>query len=295
MQPAEPLRFSIRGIDYHCRTWGEKGDPLLILLHGWQDNSASWQFTVAAMQRRWRIIAPDWRGCGRSSWSGADTYWIPDLIADLDVLLDEIEPGEPVDVVGHSMGGSIAAMHAGAIPGRIRRLVSVEGMGGPSDVAEEAPRRLARWLQQIRRGSEQRPYADYDEFAERLMSENPRLTPERAQFLAREWGMDAPDGQGVIRRGDPAHAVLRPNINRGDEVVALWRRIRSEVLWIEGDESEHVERFRNVEDGYRERLAALPSLVGVERVSGAGHNIHHDQPETLAALIEDFLRPRGYS
>jgi pimeloyl-ACP methyl ester carboxylesterase len=294
MNPSESVHVPVRGIDHHCRVWGAADDPLLIFLHGWQDNSASWQFTVDALSRRFRVVAPDWRGYGRSSWSGSDTYWMPDLVADLEFLLDHFEPEDPVDVVAHSMGGTIASLHAAVVPGRIRRLVNVEGLGGRPDRPEELPRRYSRWLRQLREGVEQRPYADYTEFAERMIAENPRLTAERAMFLAREWGVEDPDG-GIVRRADPAQAGIRPTIYRSDETIACWRKIKAEVLWVEGAESDHVEAMRGVDGGYEDRLAAIENLAGVERIAGAGHNVHHDQPEKLAALVDDFMRPRGYA
>jgi pimeloyl-ACP methyl ester carboxylesterase len=154
------------------------------------------------------------------------------------------------------------------------------------------PRRLARWLRQIHSPEEQRPYDSFEEFAERLAAENPRLTPERALFLARHWGKDAPEG-GVIRRADPAHKVIRPVLFRADEAIACWRRIKAEVLWVEGEDSESIEALRREPGGYEERLAAFQTLVGVERVTGAGHNVQHDQPEKIGALIDRFMQPKG--
>ena len=82
----------IRQLQYHVRQWGEPvaGQAPLVLVHGWMDVSASWQFMVDALKAdRW-IIAPDWRGFGltRSGDPSPDSYWFPDYLADLDALLD---------------------------------------------------------------------------------------------------------------------------------------------------------------------------------------------------------------
>ena len=58
--------LQIRGRRLHVRIWGSEAAPLLVLLHGWCDVSASWQFVVDALERDWRIVAPDWRGFGLS-------------------------------------------------------------------------------------------------------------------------------------------------------------------------------------------------------------------------------------
>jgi pimeloyl-ACP methyl ester carboxylesterase len=60
------------------------------------------------------------------------------------------------------------------------------------------------------------------------------------------------------------------------------------VLWVEGGESGLIARIAANPAAYAERRAAIEHLT-VERIEGAGHNVHHDQPETLAALIERFF------
>jgi pimeloyl-ACP methyl ester carboxylesterase len=288
MKPSESVFLKVRGLNYHCRTWGQKGAPKIFMLHGFQDVSASWQFTVDALVSNWHVIAPDWRGYGLTDWSGQDTYWFPDFLADLDAILDHFEPELPVPLVAHSMGASVAGLYAGAVPDRIHKFVSVEGFGGPPANAEDAPRRYAKWLRQIVNGEEQRPYADFADFAERMRAENPRLTPERAAFIVQHWGKEEPDGT-VVRRADPAHKVVRPTPARSDESIACWRNISAPVLFVEGANSRAVAAQRSKPEEYQERLAAFQTLTDVERIEDAGHNIHHDQPEALAKVIERFL------
>ena len=103
----------MRNLSYHVRLWGEPSGRRapLVLVHGWMDVAASWQFVVDALARDHYVIAPDWRGYGLTE-RGApvDNYWFPDYLADLDFLLDHYAADQPVDLVGHSMGGNIA-MH----------------------------------------------------------------------------------------------------------------------------------------------------------------------------------------
>lgn len=289
MKQSESVFLRVRGLNYHCRCWGEEGAPKLFMLHGFQDVSASWQFTVDALAGNWHVIAPDWRGYGLTDWGGQDTYWFPDFVADLDAILDHFEPELPANLMAHSMGASVAGLYAGAVPKRIRKFVSVEGFGGPPADAEDAPRRYAKWLRQIVSGEQQRPYADFADFAERMMAENPRLTAERAAFLVQHWGKEEADGS-VVRRADPVHKVVRPTPSRIDEAVACWRQISAPVLLVEGANSRAVAAQRSQPEEYQERLAAFQTLVDVERIADAGHNIHHDQPEALATVVEKFLQ-----
>jgi pimeloyl-ACP methyl ester carboxylesterase len=287
MKAAESTFIPMRGLKYHCRTWGSPGAPQLFMLHGFQDASASFQFTVDALQSEWHVIAPDWRGYGLTDWSGADSYWFPDYLGDLDFLLEHFSPERPVVLIGHSMGGNIAGLYAGTRPERVAKLINIEGFGIGGRRQDPAPRRYAKWLAQIAEEVGQREYADFDEFAARMQAENRRLSDERARFLAEHWGKQQPDGS-VVRRADPAHMRINPSPTTVDDLLACWRQITAPVLWIEGGQSGLVARISSNPQDYEERRSAIEDLT-IERIEGAGHNIHHDQPEELAAAIEGFL------
>jgi pimeloyl-ACP methyl ester carboxylesterase len=277
----------IRGLRYHVRRWPAPGAPKLVLLHGWMDVSASFQFMVDALERDWDVYAPDWRGYGLTDWGKADCYWFPDYIADLDALLEQIEAAAPVNLVGHSLGGNVAALYAGVRPDRIARFVNLEGFGMAPTRAEQAPKRYARWLEELRDPPGLRPYPSFSALAERLRAGNPRLSQDKADFLARHWGQEMA-GKGVVLRGDPAHKIVNPVLYRYEEVRACWEQIRAPVLWVEGAESETPQRLHLDAGQIAERRASFKNLR-VEIVKHAGHMLHHDQPQAVARLVEQFL------
>jgi pimeloyl-ACP methyl ester carboxylesterase len=287
MKPSESLFVSIRGLRYHCRVWGDPSRPVLFLLHGWMDVGASFQFLVDALAGGWRAIAPDWRGYGETQWSGADTYWFPDYLADLDALLGHFSPDRPVNLVGHSMGGNVACLYAGVRPARVAKLVNLEGFGLRATQPQEAPVRYAKWLDQVAEPETFREYASFDELAERLRNKNPRLTRDRALFLARHWGGATADGR-VALRSDPAHRRVYPVLYRFDEVRACWRDVTAPVLWIDGADSETLRHLRIDGADYEVRKACFARLTA-HTIPDAGHMLHHDQPETLARIVEEFL------
>jgi pimeloyl-ACP methyl ester carboxylesterase len=178
-------------------------------------------------------------------------------------------------------------MYAGVRPERVAKLVNLEGFGLASTRPEDAPRRYARWLKELHERPGFRPYQSYAELALRLCEGNRRLTRERADFLARHWGRDAPDG-GVILRGDPAHKIVNPVLYRYEEVRACWREVRAPVLWIDGAETQALQRLGLDAAHYAERRAEFADLRHAT-LAQAGHMLHHDQPEALARLIEAFL------
>ncbi len=300
LRPAQPRFVAVRGLDYRVQTWGDPAaaaggaePPLLVMLHGWMDVGASFQFVVDALSALdatpRRIVAPDWRGFGRSSPTPADSYWFPDYLGDLDALLDVLQPDRPVDLVGHSMGGNVASMYAGVRPGRVRRLVNLEGYGLPDADPDSAPTRYAQWLDELKQTLPLRSYDGPAHVAARLRKTNPLLAPERADWLARQWAEPREDGQWHVL-GDPAHQRVNPVLYRRAELIACWRRIAAPTLWIEGDQGglPRVWGRRYPREDFEERLAVIPNLRR-EVLAGAGHMLHHDQPEALARLLADFL------
>jgi pimeloyl-ACP methyl ester carboxylesterase len=295
----------IRGLSYHVQHWGAAPTaalPPLVLLHGWMDVAASYQFMVDAFSDAFAagrsIIAPDWRGFGQTSSSSsgdkADNYWSADYLADLDFLLDHYAPGQAVDLVGHSMGGNVAMLYAGVRPARVRRLVNLEGFGMPASLPSQAPGRYAQWMDQLKslqRGElDLKTYNDVAGVARRLMRTNPRLSADKANWLARHWASPDADGKWKIL-GEAAHKVINAQLYQVDEVLEIYRCISAPTLAVEaaGDSIKTWWKGRYTLDEYHERLKKI-SQVQVAVIQDAGHMLHHDQPEQLAHLIADFLR-----
>jgi pimeloyl-ACP methyl ester carboxylesterase len=288
----------LRGCRYHVRQWGTPtpGTTPLVLAHGWMDVAASWQFMVDAFSEAFvsqrPIIAMDWRGYGLTETPATDCYWFPDYLADLDALLDTLYPGQSIDLVGHSMGGNVVMMYAGTRPDRIRRLVNLEGFGMAASQTSQAPTRMAQWLDELkaqRAGSNDlKPYANAAGVAARLMKTNRRLSQDKADWLALHWSSPGPDGQWRIL-GDSAHKVINPYLYQVDEALEMYRRISAPVLAVEaaGDSLSQWWKGRYTLAQYHERLQAVRHVEKAV-IQDAGHMLQHDQPETLARLIEKF-------
>ncbi len=290
LKPSRSEFLQLRGLRTHVRHWGDVRAPLLFMLHGWMDVSASFQFVVDCLRRDWQVIAPDWRGFGLTERPAADCYWFPDYLADLEALLDHYAADIPVNLIGHSMGGNIATLYAGIRPQRVAKLVNLEGFGLATTVPSQAPERYAQWLDELRNPPLMRSYPDRDAVAARLRKTNPRLTQERADFLAGHWA--APDESGAWEiLGDPAHKITSAQLYRSDEVCACWARITAPVLWVEAEETD-VWRWMGGREAARteidRRMQCIPD-VQPARVGDAGHMLHHDQPAEVARLIEAFL------
>lgn len=302
-RPSRSLFIPIRHLQYHVRLWGEAtpGVPPLVMVHGWMDVAASYQFVVDAFADAFaagrQIIAPDWRGYGQTSLPGTDNYWFPDYLADLDALLDHFSPDQAVDLVGHSMGGNVVMLYAGARPDRIRRLINLEGFGMPATRPAQAPGRYAKWMDELKalhRGElDLKCYDDVAGVAGRLMKTNPRLGQAKADWLAQYGAQPRLQKDGSTQwqiLGDPAHKITNAQLYRVDEVLEMFKRITAPTLAVEASDDSLGQWWQGKYTlaEYHERLKSVPDCRRAV-VQDAGHMLHHDQPHALARLIEDFL------
>jgi len=275
----------VRGIEHHVVRWGPDSDDPVVLLHGWADTADTFQFMVDAFSRNWPLVAFDWRGFGRSGWQEGG-YWFPDYLADLEALLGRLCPHGPARLVGHSMGGNIALLYAGIRPEHVRRVCSLEGFGLPRVTGGEAPDRYREWLHQLREPPAFGEFGSFGDLAHYLVRRNPRLDRERADFIARSWAVETPAGK--VRIGaDPAHKRVNPYRYRRDEAEACWRRIEAPALLVLGEDSEY--RRHLGADGEPDTLRQAFPQIAVEMLPDAGHMLHHERPEAVAAIVERFL------
>ena len=285
----------IRDLSYHVRLWGEPTPdmPPLVMVHGWMDVAASYQFVVDAFAQDRYVMAPDWRGYGDTASGTADNYWFPDYLADLDFLLDHYAPGQAVDLVGHSMGGNVAMLYSGVRPARVRRLVNLEGFGMPATQLAQAPGRYAKWMDELKKlhagDLELKAYDSVQGVASRLMKTNPRLKADKAEWLAQHWARANEQGQWRIL-GNPAHKITNAQLYRVEEVLEIYKCITAPTLAVEASDNSMDQWWQGKYSlaQYHERLKSVPN-VRIAQVVDAGHMMHHDQPEVLAALIEAFI------
>ena len=115
--------MTINGLNIHYRDWGDRQLPPLLILHGFDAHSRSWDQVAAALADRYRVIVPDLRGNGESSWAPEYTWEL--MVEDILSLMSALGLDTPV-LCGHSMGGRFAYMLASRYSERVMRLVNVE-------------------------------------------------------------------------------------------------------------------------------------------------------------------------
>ncbi|HWM68472.1 MAG TPA: alpha/beta hydrolase [Steroidobacteraceae bacterium] len=278
-------QLSVRGLKHRLTWWGPPSDAPIVLLHGFQDCGDTWQFLVDCLPDTWTLVAPDWRGFGGTEWA-AGGYWFPDYLADLEELLDNVAPQGGARVISHSMGANVAALYSGIRPQRLKWLVNLEGIGLRKTQPAAAPEQYATWLDEIKQPLVDGRYRSVQQLAEVLMRRNPRLTADRAEFVACAWTRDAEDG--VRLAFDPRHRFVNPVLYRREEAEACWARMQIPMLFLAGESSSHQERrVANFSDEYVHRVFRDAKIVVLP---GLGHMMHHEDPHAVAAPIIDFAQ-----
>ena len=185
MKPAqfEEIRIPLGRLTLAAKAWGDPADPPLLALHGWLDNAGSFDRLAPLLEGRY-FIALDLAGHGRSD-HRASGNWYPyvDFLDELREVIDVLG-WSSVDLLGHSLGATLASVFAAAFPARVRRLLLIEGLG-PISIAVD------KTLEQMRRallsrasftGDNLRVFANLDAAIE-ARRRTGNLSPEAARCI----------------------------------------------------------------------------------------------------------------
>jgi pimeloyl-ACP methyl ester carboxylesterase len=284
MEPISQYYYSHR-LKLHFWDWGNKGNPNLILVHGSRDHARSWDQIASSLAADYRVVAPDLRGHGDSSWALGAMYSIPEYVLDLSALID-IVGNPPVYLVGHSLGGAVVLLYAGVYPDRVKKLVCIEGFGPPPEklVPRPAHERMRKWVEEMREYEkrESRHYPDLEAAVSRMREANSHLSVQLARHLTLFGSNWNPDGSLTWKFDNYVRAFSPYGFNMED-AQEIWRRITCPTLLFRGLESWAVDPES---DG---RIRAIPDYRLVN-VPNAGHWVHHDQPETFLNHMREFFR-----
>ena len=271
----------------HFADWGNDDKPPLVLVHGGRDHARNWDWVARALRSDYHVIAPDLRGHGDSEWARGGNYMIQEFVLDLAQLLTTLDLN-PVTLVGHSLGGSVATQFTSVYPDRVRQLVNIEGLGPPPEMltgrfARPAWERTATWIAQVREFSTKVPkhYPTIEAAAQRMLEANSFLSPEQAHHLT---------VHGVARNEDGSFSwkfdnyvrLFYPQRYDMKEMRAMWGRITCPTLLIYGEKSQFGDPSK---DG---RFDAFKNAQ-VVGVPDAGHWVQHDQLDVFLNLLKAFL------
>jgi pimeloyl-ACP methyl ester carboxylesterase len=272
------------GLRHHVLEWDGGGRSTLLCLHGFLD--LAWAFHQVAPELAragHHVVAPDLRGHGETERVGAGGYYhFMDYVLDVADLVDALAR-DRLALVGHSMGGSIAAYFAGAFPDRVWRAVILESLRLGDTPPRALPGRVAEWVGGVRRARARagRVYESVEAAAHRIRQHDPLCPEAEARFLAERGTRPVPGG--VAFAHDPLHLTRGPYPFRLDQARAFWAAVRCPVLLVDGSES------HPPPEDMPSRLAAFQDARHVV-ICGAGHMMMRHRPLEVASAVADFLR-----
>jgi pimeloyl-ACP methyl ester carboxylesterase len=275
----------------HFRDWGDAQAPPLIIVHGLRDHSHSFDDLARGLLDRFHVFALDLRGHGDSETT--PYYSFGHFVLDLHNLVRALRLQQPV-IIGHSMGGEVAAHYCGSFPDVPARLVVIEGLGPPPQDMDEELRWTVDGFARIDRALAGHPgLKDLDAAYRRLRERNPRLTESKARELALLGTRAREDGTLEWKFDAMLTTMAVTGPFNLEYSMAFWRRITAPTLIIHGAESGEFWRSKPAaiyleRDDLARRLACFREHRFIE-LAGAGHMVHFDRPRELVTAVRQFL------
>jgi len=272
------------GLKIHYWEWGDPNEETVVFVHGVRDQGRSWDHFITSMTAQGyplkHAVAIDLRGHGDSEWPVTGRgYQHEDFLTDLAGLLRHLNK-EPLTIVGHSLGGSMALLYAGAFPEKVKRLVLLESLGPFARADEDVPDIIAERLAGRNYIEIPFPYSSMEAAAKGLQKRFP-LIPGAAAMHMVLYGTKK-RGDTYLWKYDPILRYRTTTALSEGQIEAFIRRVKCPILFVYGTESDFMQSVR----GPRAKLFKNARIVPLE---GAGHHIPHEKPQELAEIVVPFL------
>ena len=250
--------------------------PTVVMLHGFTGSKENWFPLAAALQGRYRLLIPDLPGWGESERKPGTIYGFTQQAANVGAFIRAVSPGKPVVVLGHSMGGGIAALVAARYPGDVASVGLLDAAGvrfkdnafgldvlaGRNPFAVEDEASLQRYIDIVFHDPAAKPWLPW-----------PASTA-----LIRKRRADAGFEQGVLDRIGRSEESLLP----GDEAVRI--RQPALLLWCRQDAVIDASAMNL----YARRIPQARTVL----LDGCGHMSLMEQPTQVAeAVVKLIDRP----
>lgn len=289
-RPDRRREVSSGGLLLSVWEWGDESAAPVLFAHGGFDFAGTFDGLAARVaDAGFRVVCWDQRGHGDSQ--HANLYsWEAD-VRDGVAVLDSIGPAA-VPVVGHSKGGALMLQLADALPHRVSHVVNLDGLPSSRswpDVPEHHRTRMVHgeleaWLEHRRAaGTKVRRPGTVAELAERRQAMNPRLERAWLEYLVPIGAFESSEGwrwkiDPVMRFG--GFGPWRPEWSMA-RLPALGMPVRC-LLGLDLETMGWGTLPEDVE-------ANLPPGGSFVPLEGVGHFVHIEQPDTVAALILEWI------
>ena len=273
-------RFSLRHLTLTGLTSGSSNKPLLLALHGWLDNAASF-IPLSSFLKDYHLVAIDFAGHGLSDHRSKDAHYHQmDFVHDLHELI-ESQGWEKFTLMGHSMGGIVGSIYASCFPEKVERYITIESFGPMSKTPESAVEQLRESIES-RLALEARPAQhpeDYDRVVE-ARAKAGDLGTEAAELLVSR-NIIEQDGQLKWRTDRRLRTISSLRVTE-DQARNFLQNIQCPTLAILGNRGYDIMRAK-----IEQRQGWIDDLKIV--TCSGGHHLHMDNPLDVAEQIIYFL------
>ena len=270
--------ISSDGLRLHYVEWGTPSAPAIVALHGLRSFAYTWEPVALPLADRFRIVALDQRGRGRSDWDPQRRYYASEYVRDLEALVDHLDLGRFV-ILGHSMGGANAFVYASSHPDRLAGLV-IEDMGPGASVGSAGADRIRRELL-----ATPDAFEGWEEAAAFWRRQRPNISEAAVQARVQH-SMKQGDNGRIVWRHD-AKGIAQARLNATPEqLVDLWPHVDAvqvPTLLLRGANSDFLSAQTAAEMSRRNR-----QILGHE-VAAASHYVHDDNLDGFESALHAFL------
>lgn len=276
----QALIFPLANITLHGIGYGDSTKPMILALHGWLDNAASFQ-PLAGYLDNFYIVAIDITGHGLSSHrSQGAHYHLIDFVYDLHELV-ESQNWPAFLLMGHSMGGIIATLYASCFPENVEKLVSIESFGPMTKDIQSSPTQLRDSI--LSRLKAQQSEGKHPTSIERTIEARAKVGDIKLESARLLVTRNIREDNGLLFFTTDRRLRTFSSLRMTEaQAEAFIRNIKCPVLVISGSKG-----FESMRTILQNRLDWVENLTVVE--CEGYHHLHMDNPQPVAEKIVLFL------
>ena len=271
--PSNTAQVTVAGATIEYATWGEVGNPGIVLIHGSNAHLEWWRFTAPFLADRFRLAAIDLSGNGNSRWR--ERYTGKNFADEVWAVCQAAQLGKKPMVVGHSFGGFVALEVGHYFGPELGGILFMDFTVAPPEESMEWGLRVER--EGVEPGRKLRVYDDFDSALARFrfIPEQPGVHPEVLKHLG-TYGLKEVEN-GWTWKFDPGlFDYLEMGTDQYDKLMGL--PCLTALMLGEQSEDEgalYGEHMLNASGG------VLPTIT----VPGTYHHLMFDQPRAAASTM----------
>jgi len=265
-----------------AKAWGDPRQPPLLALHGWLDNAGSFDRLAPLLAADRYVVALDLRGHGRSAHAvgGAWLHYV-DYFDDVQAAFGHFGWAR-ADLLGHSLGGTLASLFAALYPARVGELLLVEALGPLTAAPDDGLTQLRRALDQRTEFASRRPlrvFAQIETAIAARVTANGLSEPAARALVER--GVREVEG-GYVWSSDPRLTLASPQRFTEAQVLAMLKGIEAPTLLVLAAPATSY-----LPTAMIETRAAQVARIRIVRLAGQ-HHLHLEDAPAVAGAIRAF-------